>query len=48
MVDRSQFHQNLYLKEERPLLVNMTAEEKFKFEQAQKELSEEKEVIDSP
>ncbi len=26
----------------------MTAEEKIKFEQAQKELSEEKEVFDSP
>ncbi|MCJ1347931.1 Saccharopine dehydrogenase, partial [Peltigera leucophlebia] len=37
------FHQNLYLKEEKPLLHNMTAEEKIKFEKAQRELNEEKE-----
>lgn len=48
MIDHSQFHQNLYLKEEEPLLRNMTAEEKIKFEEAQKEISGEKEVFDTP
>lgn len=45
---KSQFHQNLYLKEEKPLLNNMTAEEKIKYEKAQREINKEKEVFASP
>lgn len=38
-----QFHQNLYLKEEKPLLRNLTAEQQLRLEELDAELGDEKE-----
>lgn len=41
-----QFHQNLYHSDEKPLLRNMTAEEKVRFDKAEQELNSEREKIE--